>query len=371
MRDYKNICVITNIGTHYRLPIYTKMAEELPCDFYLGDHVETPIKTFEYHQLKGFQKTLRNIFFHHFYWQCGSISLIFKSYHYYILDGEPYCLSSWFILLLSKLTKKETIAWTHGWYGRESSVKRVIKKFFYTLHSKLLVYSEYAIHLMQQEGIPLKKLYCIANSMDSDYEKALRAELTFTSIYKDHFHNSFPTIIYCGRIQKWKKLEMLIDCVKLLKEEGIHINVVMVGKDVEDVNLPSYAKTLGIEQQIWMYGPCYDDKVLGELFYNAHVCVSPGNVGLTAIHSLTFGCPVITHGNFPYQGPEFESIRPGITGDFFKQGDTTSLKDTIRRWISVSAENREKIREAAYQEIDSKWNIHYQIEIIKQVIEND
>ena len=60
MRDYKNICVITNIGTHYRLPIYTKMAEELPCDFYLGDHVETPIKTFEYHQLKGFQKTLRN-----------------------------------------------------------------------------------------------------------------------------------------------------------------------------------------------------------------------------------------------------------------------------------------------------------------------
>ena len=62
MRDYKNICVITNIGTHYRLPIYTKMAEELPCEFYLGDHVETPIKTFEYHQLKGFQKTLRNIF---------------------------------------------------------------------------------------------------------------------------------------------------------------------------------------------------------------------------------------------------------------------------------------------------------------------
>lgn len=55
-----------------------------------------------------------------------------------------------------------------------------------------------------------------------------------------------------------------------------------------------------------------------EFIYNADLCVSPGNVGLTAMHSLVFGCPVITHNCFEWQMPEFEAIQPGITGDFLR-----------------------------------------------------
>lgn len=368
MEDFNKICIITNIGTHYRFPIYKKMAEELPCAFYLGDKVETTIKTFDYSQLNGYRKTLKNIFCYHFYWQHGSVKLVFHPYKYYILDGEPYCLSSWVILLLSKLMGKKTIAWTHGWYGRESAAKKLLKKIFFALHSKLMIYSNYAIDLMYKEGIPLNKMYCIANSMDSDHEKSLRESLSTTTIYFSHFHNNFPTIIYCGRIQKWKKLEMLVDCVKMLKEEGCYVNAVIVGKDVEDVNLDAYIQTQGIENNIWLYGPCYDDRILGELFYNAHVCVSPGNVGLTAIHSLTFGCPVITHKCFPYQGPEFESIIPGVTGDFFEQDNVIDMKEKIKKWIVLDQQERNNARQNAYNEVDRKWNIHYQIEIIKKVI---
>lgn len=370
MEDYSNICVITNIGTHYRFPIYNRMADEFSCAFYFGNKVETPIKTFDYNQLKGYKETLANRYFHHFYWQKNSVKLIFKSYKYYILDGEPYCLSSWIILLLAKLLNKKTIAWTHGWYGRESSIKRIIKKVFFSLHNKLMVYNNYAIDLMEKEGISPNKMYCIANSMDSDKEKQLRNTLKRTTIYREHFNNDAPTIIYCGRIQKWKKLEMLVDCVKKLKQEGFLTNCVMVGKDVEDVHIDDYAKSQGVENQIWMYGPCYDDNILGELFYNAHVCVSPGNVGLTAIHSLTFGCPIITHGDFPYQGPEFEAIKPGITGDFFKRNDTDDLKQKMLPWLNINESQRETIRKAAFEEIDQKWNIHYQIDVIKKVIKD-
>lgn len=109
---------------------------------------------------------------------------------------------------------------------------------------------------------------------------------------------------------------MIVDSIATLKEQGTMTNAIFIGKDVEGVDLGAYAEKMNVEKQIWMYGPCYEDKILAELFYNSQVCVSPGNVGLTAIHSLTFGCPVITHGDFPHQGPEFESIIPGKTGDF-------------------------------------------------------
>lgn len=361
------VCVITNIGTHYRYPIYKEMSKELYCDFFLGDHVQTAIKKFDYTSLSGYKGTLQNKFFHNFYWQKCSVKLVYKNYMYYILDGEPYCLSSWMILLLAKLKGKKTIAWTHGWYGRENFVKKIIKKVFYNLHDKLLVYNEYAINLMKEVGIH-SQMYCIANSLDSDKEKEIRKAMHYTAIYHDHFKNDCPTIIYCGRIQKWKKLEMIVDSIATLKEQGTMINAIFIGKDVEGVDLETYAEKKNVEKQVWMYGPCYDDKILAELFYNSQVCVSPGNVGLTAIHSLTFGCPVITHGDFPHQGPEFESIIPGKTGDFFIHDNANDLTEKIKRWISLTQQERENVRQLAYQEIDNKWNIHYQISTIKKAI---
>lgn len=361
------ICVITNIGTHYRYPIYKQMSKEFSCDFCLGDYVKTPIKKFDYATFPGYKKTLQNKYIHNFYWQKGSVKLILENYKYYILDGEPYCLSSWVILLLAKLKGKTTIAWTHGWYGRENFVKKCIKKLFYNLHDKLLVYNEYAIHLMKEVGIH-SQMYCIANSLDSDKEKEIRKTMHETSIYHNHFKNDAPTIIYCGRIQKWKKLEMIVDSIATLKEQGTMINAIFIGKDVEGVDLGAYAEKMNVEKQIWMYGPCYEDKVLAELFYNSQVCVSPGNVGLTAIHSLTFGCPVITHGDFPHQGPEFESIIPGKTGDFFIHDNVTDLTEKIKKWISLTQQERENVRQLAYQEVDNKWNIHCQISTIKKAI---
>lgn len=371
MMNNKRICCIFNIGAHYRLPIYSKMAEELSCDFYMGDCIETTIKTFDYQQLKGYKRTLNNRFLHHFYWQSGSISLILKPYDFYILDGEPYCLSSWCLLLLAKVFRKKTIAWTHGWYGRESAFKKVIKKLFYSLHWRLMIYNEYAIKLMVQENIPCKKMYCIANSLDSDRIRNIRNQLKPSTIYYKHFGNDAPVLIYCGRIQKRKKLNMLVDCLTLLNNQDIPANLVIVGADNENTGLASYIKQQHLEAKVWLYGPCYDENQISELFYNATVCISPGNVGLTAIHALSYGCPVITHGNFAYQMPEFEAIIPQVTGAFFQHDSLDDLCKTVADWLTYNKDKRETIRLQAYQEIDSKWNIHYQIETIKQVIEND
>lgn len=369
MADYNSsICCIFNIGTHYRNPIYSKMSSELPCDFYFGDRLLTPIKKMDYTQLNHFRSELHNKYlFSQFYWQSKSVRLVFKPYTYYVLDGEPYCLSSWVILFWAKLLNKRTVAWTHGWYGRESIVKKVIKKLFYSLFSELMVYGEYAISLMSKEGFDKSKMVCIANSLDYDNQLKIRLNLSPSSIYSTHFSNSYPVLFYIGRVQKSKKLEYIIQAMDILKQKGFPVNLVVVGKDVDGVHLDCEIAKYNLGSHVWLYGPCYDEMRIGEMFYNADVCVSPGNVGLTAIHSLTYGCPVITHNNFPFQGPEFESIIQGKTGDFFQENDVNSLADTIQKWLSQNLHSREAIRQFAYQTIDTKWNLYYQMNILKQV----
>ena len=79
---------------------------------------------------------------------------------------------------------------------------------------------------------------------------------------------------------------------------------------------------------------CFDEKINAELIYNADLCVAPGNIGLTAMHVLMFGCPAISHNNFKWQMPEFESIIPGHTGDFFEYDNVEDLARSISQWFT-------------------------------------
>lgn len=362
------ICCIFNIGAHYRSPIYSKMALEFSCDFYFGDQLLTPIKKMDYACITHFRSELHNIYlFSQFYWQSKSIRLVFKPYTCYVLDGEPYCLSTWVILILAKLLRKKTVAWTHGWYGREGYVKKMIKKIFYSLFSELMVYGEHAISLMSKAGFDKSKMVCIANSLDYDKQLRVRKSLSKSTIYSDHFSNFYPVLFYIGRIQSVKKIEMIIQSMDILRRKGLLMNLVIVGKDVDGVHLENEVNKYNLGSHVWLYGPCYDEMRIGEMFYNADICVSPGNIGLTAIHSLTYGCPVITHDNFSNQMPEFESIIQGKTGDFFHENNVNSLADTIQKWLSQNLHSREAIRQFAYQTIDTKWNLYYQMNILKQV----
>lgn len=363
------ICCIFNVGPHYRYSIYQKIAETFPIDFYLGDRAGTSLKTFDYNTLNSYKKTLKRVdLLGPWYWQKGMIGLAFKPYQKFILTGEPFNVSAWILLVLLFLLRKESIAWTHGWYGRETGVKKIIKKLYFRLYSKVMCYNQYSADLMIEQGFDTKRVFVIGNSLDSEKQKSIREKLSSTDIYKAHFGNENPVILYCGRIQKVKRLDMMIDMLSMLKNDGVEANMVFVGKDVDGVDLEEKAREKNLSDQVWCYGPCFEEEKLGEIFYNATVCVSPGNVGLTAIHALTYGCPVITHDDFPNQMPEFEAIVPDETGDFFKSGNMSDLVSVTKKWIEKMAIDASIVRHKAFSEIDEKWNIQKQIQVISEVL---
>ena len=79
------ICCVFNYNPLYRFPIYNAMAKEFGCDFFFGDTVFQPLKSFDADKLKGFQgfikakRILWNRFVYH-----SQIKRIFnKAYTHY------------------------------------------------------------------------------------------------------------------------------------------------------------------------------------------------------------------------------------------------------------------------------------------------
>jgi glycosyltransferase involved in cell wall biosynthesis len=362
------ICCIFNLAPHYNEPIYKLMDSELQCDFYLGDRVPYSIKLMDYFSLVGYKKSLSYTrIISHFYWQKGAVPLAFKSYKHYILTGEPYCVSTWLVLILNRLTGRKSYLWTHGWYGNENGLKKIIKRIFFGLSNKVLLYGDYAKDLMIKEGFDPNKLITVYNSLDYNTQLKVRKNLKETLVYKNHFQNEYPVLLYVGRIQNRKKIELLIDAINVLYKSESYYNLILIGNPSDETNVNELVGAYGLEEYVWFFGPCYDESVLGELIYNADVCVVPGDIGLTVMHSFAYGTPVITHDNFSEHGPEFEAIESQITGGFFNEGSVNDLCSKIKDWTCINKEQREVVRQKCYEVIHEKYNSNNQISIFKKL----
>lgn len=366
----KKLCLIYNSAPLYREAIFCKIDEEYDCDWFFGPQ-RWDIKDMDTSKLKNVHRIRQYGDPSRIMVKIGLLKLLFKKkYQTYFMLAETRSITDWVFLWLANtfFPKKKVYIWTHGWYGRETGVDAKMKLWLYRHVAGTFVYSNYARDLLIKEGIPGDKLFTIHNSLHYDQQKQLRESITPSSIYADHFKNTNPVIIFIGRLTKVKQLDMLVKAVADQNKRDCPCNLVFVGDGEERNILNEQVAQQGIMDRVWFYGACYDERTNAELIYNADLCVAPGNVGLTAMHTMVFGTPVISHNDFKWQMPEFEAIRPGETGDFFEYQNEHSLAETISKWVKGKKSKRDEVRNACYKEIDTQWNPYFQMDVIKQNI---
>lgn len=366
------LCIVYNYAQHYRTNIFTMMDKTFCCDWLFGDSMDD-VKKMDYALLQGnVTETHTKNLFGGWYWQPKVVSQLFKDYDHYILLGETRALSTWTFCLLARLfkPKKKVYFWTHGWYGKESKLEALVKKLEFRLpNGGIFTYGDYARELMIREGFKADKLYPIHNSLAYDQQIEVRKNIGPTKVYQEHFGNDNPNLFFVGRLTQVKQLDQILKAMAICKKNGQAYNMTFIGGGEKTEELQKLTNELGLQDSVWFYGSCYDEKELSSLIYNADLCVAPGNIGLTAMHSMVFGTPCITHNDFAYQMPEFEVIKPCKTGCFFKRNNINDLAERIDEWFRVNRNERETIRKACMDIIDKEWNPYYQINILKKVLD--
>jgi glycosyltransferase involved in cell wall biosynthesis len=339
--------------------------------FYFGDKMDD-VKKIDYSELSLFEKELKNIkIYGPIYWQSGAISTLFQPYKHYIILGEYLCLSTWLLALFAPLFGKKVYFWTHGWYGKESKIMKLFKKFFFKLGNQIFLYGERAKKLMINEGFDERRLHVIYNSLNYEEQLDTRSKLSPNrEFYSKIFENDFSTIIFIGRLTKVKKLSWVIEAMRILNEKGIKVNFCIIGNGVEKSTLIEMVEGYHLKEQVRFLGAIYDEALIAEYICNADVCVSPGNVGLTAMHAMVFGTPVITNDDFNNQMPEYEAVVEGETGGVFINNDIENLASKIEYWIGGHVD-REITRKNCFNQIDSYFTPYYHLTVRENVIKTN
>ena len=359
-----------NMAPKYVEPAYTLFDNEFDISWCFGTN-DTDIVEMDHTMLKEVTIIQKIKLFGSAYFLCGALSLAYKRHiGAYILIGEPALLTTWILPWLIRLfhPTRKIIFWTHGWYGKEGKVKSLIKKLYFAPADTILTYGDRARNLMIDVGFEASKVYAIHNSLNHSEQVAIRKQIHPTSIYQDFFGNNDPVLLFIGRLTPVKQLDLIIEAVHLLREKALTFNIVFVGDGPEREKLESKVNELDLRNNVWFYGSCYDEKQNAELIYNADLCVAPGNIGLTAMHSLVFGTPALTHNDFKWQMPEFEAIKEGVTGCFFERNNVESLAESISKWFEENKDKRSDVRLACYKEIDENWTPEYELNVLKKVL---
>jgi glycosyltransferase involved in cell wall biosynthesis len=364
------ILIVYHYIAQYRQPIFEALSDlkNIEVTFISDTESKGNINTVDnnFYESKNFIK-IKNKWFKNFLWQKGLIShIITKKYDSVIFLGDPYFITTWISSIILKLKKTKTLFWTHG-FIRGNSLKDKLKLFFYKFCDGILLYGDHAKSNLINNNINPKKLFPIYNSLNYDVQKKLREELTNKKIDKSkYFKNpNLQQIIFIGRLTKQKKLDVLIKLLKQLNEKNLNLNLMFVGDGPEKSNLKNLISQYHLDDQVFFYGKTYNEEEIAPLILSSHLCISPGEIGLTAMHVLAYGTPAITHDNEFNQMPEYESIIDGYSGKLYEYGSFESLVNTTFDFFNNPIEN---IRNNCVNIIEEKYNPKIQSKLIIEAI---
>lgn len=375
----EKILFITNFFPSYRKSIWEKLLNNNKADvkFYFdpiqneGIQVEDLFFS-ESNKLKNSFKEVKNFyFFGRVIWQSKIIKeCLLASFNQAIFIGDMNILSTWIGLLICRVRNKKTILWTHGFYGNENYIKRLLRILFYSLGNKYLLYEQRGKKLMIKAGFDSSKIFVIYNSLDYGLQKKYFETYQKNNIKKEFtfFKNSkLKTILFLGRLTSVKKIDLLIKSLKKLNFQKVNFNLLIIGEGPQESLLKKMSKE-GLEKGwIYFYGKTYEESELSKLIYSSDLMVSPGNTGLNSIHTLSYGTPVGTHNNFDKQMPEAAIIEDQKTGFFFNENDSDDLSIKIDLWFSKF--NINLTRAERRRIIDEKYNPEFQIKEIQKALD--
>ena len=367
MDKYKNIDIVYTHFPHYRLPVFSALSKSNSYKFKFFFDKKL--------NMSGIKQGLasREI-------DCCDIKtyqfmkIMFQPYAIYhslntksdmvVYLGNPFIVSNWVAMIILRLRKKHIMLWTHGWIKKDKFPMSTIRNYFYLLSNGLLLYGKNAYKIGISNGFSKNFMHIIYNSLDYESQKSA---LHFSRVDKVKYsYSKKPSyFLVVGRLVNSLEIDILIDALIISKKEII---VKIVGDGPEKNRLKKRVQVKGLPVEF--LGPIYDEKHLCKLFIDAIAVISPGKVGLLAMHALVYGTPVITHSNKYAQMPEFEALDPEVTGFFFDYkcaDDLCRVINEVNSYMDIP-QNRNKTANRALNTIEERYTPLKQVEFIEKAL---
>jgi glycosyltransferase involved in cell wall biosynthesis len=258
-----------------------------------------------------------------FFWNPGSLATLDR------LPADA-IVFNWNVRVLSlplairKARKKNcgVVLFGHGFSKNETAFRRRLRNWIGHKADCVLVYSESARQDLIADGFAPERVFVAPNSVDQTEIQAARQDwlsrpTDLAAFKRDNKLETGPVLIFVARLDPLRRLDMLLDALPTIAKAHPGVQLVVIGGGSELEPLKQQATRLGLNNEgadtahgrVRFLGAVYGEPNIAPWFLSSDLMVFPSHMGLSALHAMGYGVPVITCNNASKHGPEFDVIR--------------------------------------------------------------
>jgi len=328
----KKIILLAPVLSHYRKDVYDQFTSSEEFDFiFVGGKEYQNIKSIDNLKGKKFPYWSFFLFNHKFYYLKGAIKYIYKTKPEIIISsGVDFHLIHTLILffIYRIILRKKFIWWSQGTKGHQGKIGWVVRKIMYKCASGILLYSKAGYENLLKMNMKPERLKIVGNCLNREDYGFLNHDMNKESKSDKPFN-----ILFAGRLTPKARLEVLLKSLKSINQKGIEDFKCTIIGNGEMERYTDMVHDLQLHDQVVFLGALYG-KDAHKYFLEADLFVYPGGIGLSVLHALSFGLPVITTDNYALHFPEIELLKKDFNGDLYKDNDEHDLAEKIAEWKS-------------------------------------
>jgi glycosyltransferase involved in cell wall biosynthesis len=140
-----------------------------------------------------------------------------------------------------------------------------------------------------------------------------------------------PTVLFLGRLKRYKRVDLLIDAIALLAERGLRVELRVGGQGEESDRLAAHARSRGVADRVSVLGYIPEEDKVSELrgaWIHGLTSVKEG-WGISNLEAAACGTPSVAS-----DAPGLrESVVHEETGLLVPHEDVGALADAIQRLV--------------------------------------
>lgn len=284
-------------------------------------------------------------------------------------------------LLLARLRGVGTVLWGHGYSKRERRSARAARNAIARLADCVLLYNHTAAEAFlgstgeaadRSAASHGDRVHVALNALDQAPIARARDTWRASPGRMEEFRREKGIggrrlALFVSRLEADNGLDLLLRAARTLREAHPDLTVVIIGKGPAQDDLQRLARELGIADHVIFTGAIYEEDELAPWFLSADVFVYPRNIGLSLLHAMGYGLPVITDDNIAGQNPEIEALRDGANGLLYRAGDIDGLAGAISRILSDEP-LRQRLSAEAQRTVQERFSLQNMVDGMEAAI---
>jgi glycosyltransferase involved in cell wall biosynthesis len=282
------------------------------------------------------------------FWQRGALNIPFKRGDIFVMTGSPRILSNLLLAIKARLKGARIIWWGHYWSATSKPWRFALRIKIMRLVDSLLFYTDREVDEYKAKfgATDKRPISALNNGIDVEPIQASR-DLPFDVEKRPR------DLLFIGRITEKSEFGLVIKALAQPSCSAVTLDVIGAGELLQ--RYKDLAEQLGVADRIVWHGANTDESFIGSVANRCKLFIYPGAVGLSLIHALAYGLPVLVHDDRWKHMPEIAALEPGQNGNVFKLGDVESMADVVARTLHSSMQ-LEQMSAAAVDSVDKRFN---------------